>query len=362
MKNKTFLCLGLILSLFLGCKKTEEAIEPIPEGSDIPFENSLFKVEILKNDSTVSMRKIHFFDESNGVGISYNGIFQTQNKGLNWVKKYSLPQLDSAIYFYFRDIHFINNKIGFVTGGHSGCPGCKPPTGLILKTTDGGNTWQPIYQTSNSRLGSMTHDTNSELYTYEVSSTNNISPNYAITKIIRSEDFGQTWKTVSTLVADGNALAVNENSIFLTSIIQGVGKVFKGYNDGGVWSEIPLGENLYTTQISFKNGVGYCLVGNKKLLKTTDNGQSWETVFTDKNSSAQLNLLSNDRCLLIRPFYIFKDSYDHFQSFGAIKQSGDGGRTWNEVVFKSALGYAHFYDDSNGYILTRSGLAKVSLK
>lgn len=73
---------------------------------------------------------IFFIDGSTGWAVGENGlILHTDNGGVNWTKQ------ESGTEEIIRSVRFANATIGWAVGGDFG-------VGVILSTTDGGETWQ----------------------------------------------------------------------------------------------------------------------------------------------------------------------------------------------------------------------------
>jgi hypothetical protein len=80
--------------------------------------------------NTYSIKKIYFFDEDNGVVIGSGGlIYMTTNGGKAWGPIYT------GVSETLIDIGFINSNLGIVISDKS-----------ILKTNDGGLTWNKILE------------------------------------------------------------------------------------------------------------------------------------------------------------------------------------------------------------------------
>jgi len=71
--------------------------------------------------------------------IAQGKIVHTTDGGFNWDSLYFSP-----IYEDFFDVHFFNNTDGIVVGGNE-----QNYSPIILKTTNGGNTWNPIQAPAN---------------------------------------------------------------------------------------------------------------------------------------------------------------------------------------------------------------------
>jgi len=74
------------------------------------------------------MNKIGFIDSQNGYAIGTNGaFFKTTNQGKTW----TISNPGTQEHFY--DFSFVNEKTGYIAGEED-----------VLKTTDGGNTWEVL--------------------------------------------------------------------------------------------------------------------------------------------------------------------------------------------------------------------------
>jgi photosystem II stability/assembly factor-like uncharacterized protein len=89
---------------------------------------------------------VDFVDTSYGWICSMNSILRTTNGGKSWEIKYSQDLGEGR----FRDIQFLNKNTGFVVGGR----GSFGSTGVLIKTEDGGETWQ---ESSIDSLTTLTH-------------------------------------------------------------------------------------------------------------------------------------------------------------------------------------------------------------
>lgn len=67
-------------------------------------------------------------------------IFKTTNGGINWQELH--PWTIEDVFFSFGS-YFLNQNTGFITA--MGLIWSILPTAKILKTTDGGSTWQTVY-------------------------------------------------------------------------------------------------------------------------------------------------------------------------------------------------------------------------
>jgi photosystem II stability/assembly factor-like uncharacterized protein len=197
------------------------------------------------------------------------------------------------------DLTFIDKKIGFAVGGNTSCngTGCTLPEGLILKTVDGGDTWNVVKRVTQSDIPCITKGDNNILYATNLFFTGQGGPANANTKILKSTDLGQTWDSIASIKIHPQRITCNGETVFVTGGV-GLGKIFKGTNGGKTWNETVLDTMGYTTEIEFKNGIGYCLGNNQALFKTVNNGENWVKVYNGRYYSYRLALLSENTCYL----------------------------------------------------------------
>ncbi len=82
------------------------------------------------------IRNLHFLNSNEGYVVGTNGtIFKTTNGGLNWVNTSPINLVDTANTKWF-GVHFTSTDTGYVVGWDDNID-----VGYILKTKDGGTTW-----------------------------------------------------------------------------------------------------------------------------------------------------------------------------------------------------------------------------
>lgn len=103
-----------------------------------------------------SIGAMYFRDEMTGflVGSDYKTkecIYKTTDGGMSWMNVYSGPSKDVVI----QAIDFSDNEMGFAVGSH----------GRTLRTTDGGESWQPVSLTTDETLLAVTTTSSGETFT-----------------------------------------------------------------------------------------------------------------------------------------------------------------------------------------------------
>jgi photosystem II stability/assembly factor-like uncharacterized protein len=280
----------------------------------------------------LTFNKITFTDKNNGFATSYEKDYlQTTDGGKTWVLK-SLGINSNPQKSFFTD-----SNTGIAVGSD----------GFIIKTVDGGKTWQKI-RGNTDNYGAITFlDKNTG---YRVGGYGSIE---------KTVDGGNTWK------------AQNSNSKSYLDKVQfadaNTGWVLPSYSntllttlDGGnTWKNQVL-SSPYALQaiklIDAKNG--FAIGNGSRINKTIDAGSTW----------SQIKVLADTNRVLKSIFFINAKTGWIAGDRGVLLKTIDGGNSWiqskfddkyYDIEFESIF----FYDDKNGWILSRSsGSYDVILK
>lgn len=226
-------------------------------------------------DNNVSGQRfddVFFLDEN--VGWAANGFFaavyKTVDGGITWQEQ--LNETDLGGSFYFRNIEFLDENIGFVGTLNN----------LFLRTIDGGNNWQPV---------------------------TTINPNP---------------------VAICGLDAVNNTTIYGCGAFFGPAFVIKSSDSGVNWTYTNMSD--YATalvEILFINEqIGYAGGQNNNgacLLKTLDGGTSWTEIY---NSNIPGEYVWKLQTLEANPNMIFGAVSSVAPHLGKLIKSSDSGDTW----------------------------------
>ena len=119
------------------------------------FVNPLFsgyKFEKISDDTlNIGLRSVFFIDENTGWAVGHNGkIIKTTDGGYSWEKQAS--GTDSSLY----DIYFIDENKGWAVGGSkNNCDHPEECKRIIINTTNGGKTWNLQYSDDDNSLGNI---------------------------------------------------------------------------------------------------------------------------------------------------------------------------------------------------------------
>lgn len=159
-------------------------------------------------------------------------VIKSTDKGLNWTFKDMSAYASSLV-----DVYFFDADHGFVTGSKSAeVDGQMTVTGgVILYTEDGGETWTEKFNTDHvsDRVWKIQTPDNKHFY-------GSIESDLDATRMLRSEDAGQTWEMVTV---DNNYYYIQMIG-FIDSLRGWTGgneTLFETKDGGDSWAKIPLG-------------------------------------------------------------------------------------------------------------------------
>lgn len=153
---------------------------------------------------------------------------------------------------YFSDVHAITTDIALVVGSN----------GTILKTIDGGVTWQQKESGTNQSLQKVRFSDADLGYIIGTQGT-----------LLKTSDGGENWVSLTT--------GYNANFVGLSSLGENLiyiayeDNLLKSANGGMTWQKYPL--DFYNGDVQMlSETVGYASKSNGGLLKTVDGGQNWQ--------------------------------------------------------------------------------------
>jgi hypothetical protein len=279
------------------------------------------------------------------------------------------------------DLFFVDSLEGYCVGGtdYSGTP---QSTGVILKTTDGGENWTTIFSLDSITINSIAvvqEDENTRLYAFALKNgnshlvstfTNTPFQNWSVDPInYKPQDVQTNDNTIFFFDEVGGDLKKIENSILsvvlnnvvLFGISQDYLFVFEAWNDDSLYysssfdsnlysipkyNNAPLGQNQSSYATMRKNGDILILKGTYEsvVVYSTDNGSNWQ--FHYGGGEAQSLILQTTEILSL-------DSYS-----GKIYNSLDFGQNWNDTTISNvefiSLGYSKY--DNSKYAFGKNGV------
>jgi len=224
--------------------------------------------EICAQLDSIYFEQIQFLDQDNGWICGENGkILKTENGGFSW-EDCSYKQHDGLVLFYA--MHFFSSHEGFVGGM---IIKNKEREYLLLKTTDGGKSWEPIKNNPQSMLYNIL---------YIDDSTGFASGDR---EIFKTTNRGGDWEviyedTIGSVKQIRGLYFLSKKTGWACSFS---GKILKTIDGGKSWDVESLTTNRLRSITFVNETLGY-IVGDKNneptssLYITNDSGKSWEAI------------------------------------------------------------------------------------
>jgi len=264
---------------------------------------------------------------------------------------YRLTRIYSDTTDLFTSVFFIGEDTGYLVGSMGNLSDYWG--GIILKTTDGGNSWIKQMDTLN---------LNSVYFT-------DANTGYAVGQlgiIMKTEDGGNHWNLKANVGYFDNYL-----SIFFTSRDTGFaagvnGKILKTTNGGAGWEVKNYDSTLTINSIYFPDkNTGYAVGFDPRggicyFLKSTDAGNNWTRMNDTLHYELQSVYFTDADTGYITGIERFPNSYNLYSD---ILKTTDGGKSWKVVkkVSGVTLYSLRFLDEKNGYAAGSKGtLIKTS--
>jgi len=241
----------------------------------------------------------------------------------------------------FDDVYFNDPNTGWVINYS---------TGGVHKTTNGGNTWSLIFNsTFGNELRSVGFfDSNVGILGTLIQDTNRV--------LYRSTNSGSNWTPVSNITGQRpegicGISIVNENIAYACGKYYGTGRIIKTTDKGNSWNSVfndtSLARGLVDCYFwSPDSGIsvgGY--IDNAAVIKTTNGGASWERVHK--------TIQTGEWCWKIS--FISRDigfvSIQRFTGSSYILKTTNNGLNWNEILLgnynQQGIG---FVDENTGWV------------
>lgn len=200
--------------------------------------------------------RLQFTSDEIGYLKTGNDYYKTNNGGKKW-EYLSTPNH----YEFARDFQFVNTSVGYSIGG-----GTTSVSGSVLKTTDGGSHWEPLDILIDEGLNSI-YFLNENI--------GFVSGGFNRKTTLKTNDGGNTWKQVIDQTF-GNIQFVDSMTGYANRTGYYGGRIYKSVDGGETWNiNFEVDEEI--RYIDFVNdSVGYLVGDNSLIYKTIDSGYNWK--------------------------------------------------------------------------------------
>ena len=249
----------------------------------------------------------------------FGHVVLSDDRGVTWHQAKTVPTQSTLT-----GVTFVNKDLGFAVGHDA----------TVIRTTDGGETWDLVYNDSESEMAFMTVYFEDEKRGFAMG---------AFSFIVETSDGGETWEERS--LSDGLLDDYHLNKLFSDKD----GDLFVAAEFGVVYHSTDKGRTFSRIQTqyegSFWGGFGmsdgsvmvFGMRGN--AFRSYDKGQTWEKVDTGTDKSIAGGVqLGNGKIVLVG-------------LQGYVGYSDNGGKSFTEVTRSDRLGYAAVTDGPDGQIV-----------
>lgn len=217
----------------------------------------------------------------------------------------------------------------------------------FLKTSDAGETWSVVFQIDGPcEFTSLASNSMNDLFLVE---NKHLPSSDAESIILRSSDGGMNWTTITTFNVSLRKIVFRNKNGFC---IGGSEKIIRSLDDGNTWNQSTSPDEGWIADIAFNNTTGYCISSNRTVYKTSDTGDNWGSAYTSPSDNFyKLAPLTDYSCLI---WSAVPNTGGCFGSdAGAVNQSINGGTTWQSIQFKdiTSVWESSFYSTNEGYVL-----------
>ncbi|MGQ0829849.1 MAG: YCF48-related protein, partial [Bacteroidota bacterium] len=267
-------------------------------------------------------------------------LYSTDDGGATWTK------MNDLVASSLKKIQLLDASNGFAVGSR----------GIVLKTTDGGNSWDMI-----SLTGINVVTTINDLYFTSLSNGVIIGDDGVILKTV---DGGLTFTSIAPGIVSGirlNSITYDGSNLFIGGTNNnGHGKLFKGVVTNPTtsafavsWSALTSirSTDLVKVQMLGTSNNGFAIGVDGTLLRTSDGGVNWLTLIT--------GLSGNFKKIHFKNINEGVAILETVAGQGQIYKTNNGGFSW-ELVSAANEYYNdfHFYQNDKGYAVGSNGKVK----
>ncbi len=230
----------------------------------------------LITNNSAGLRSIYFIDQQNGFAVGSGGIImKTTDGGISW------SSINNGT-INWNDIDFFNYPTGWVVGGDSFTE-CR-----LIKTTDGGNTWNEDTSISFTTGNPEIHFTSKETGWLLIGDLA-----LAVQQLYKTTNGGDTWNLIRWNYSDtaySSWQFISDNVGWISTFPYPSG-MFRTTNGGESWEKYNTPESFIS--ISFIDSLTGWGASLFEIYRTTDGGKTWTSQRANGNDFAKVKLINS---------------------------------------------------------------------
>lgn len=270
-----------------------------------PFESEgdLYKIRFITKDIGYILAGVGSPNTSGTV------ILKTVDGGYSWDTLAVFGNTGS-----FKDILFLDENIGIITDYTSDYP-------VVKRTEDGGQSWTEFRypELGEGRITRLHTDADQNLYA-----------SLASTWVVKSTDKGKTWQVFP--FPRGRILALHQERLYLHDVPKKEIMVtdLNGNHIKNFLLPHFVGSGLEDFEVIDENNIIVDGYSNSSTAKTSDGGDTWRELFTDRVYAKVVSFNSAQEGIMI-----YETGYcgDGLESGATIGLTTDGGDSWKESEY-----------------------------
>lgn len=196
----------------------------------------------------LDLESITWVDENLGFSVGENLIIKTTDGGISW------EEIPIKFEGKLLDVAFWDESTGVAVGEN----------GFILRTVDSGSNWNQVSSGSTHHLNSLT-----------ISSSNKVLATSEGGEILVSTNKGESWLKLTS----GTNMPLNDITFVNSDTAYSVGNqglILRTYSGGDQWVPLNSGLNTNLNGIAFSTSlIGYAVGDEGNIIKTLDGGETW---------------------------------------------------------------------------------------
>lgn len=358
--KSTILFFGIIISIF-SCRKNVEPKDTVCHTNDtVKSPKGYSLTQLTQIEHKGSFNNLHFIDENTGFLYgnnnfgSFPAIFKTEDGGKSW-SNLGINISESPI-----SITFKNKELGFISIHDSkGCPSNCQNRCLLMKTIDGGKTWERYeYPDYKGQLHHIQIDEKGNLY----ATLSSYEKSTQTLKMLKSTNNAISW---NVLYESSELNFTHINFSFLIKkdkiyIAGKLGKIIKIDTSGNFLATIETGQK-YISPLTISNDNTYLMDGYEGITKSIDGGKTWKKI-TPRYTKVLDFISSNHGFVIMNEDYC--GQYDAPNSVDIIAYTKDGGLTWvkSEETRDMINSFVDSYKMADGRLIFVLGLKVFEIK